>query len=264
MHRPHARSGSLAARISGKVILALISRGTPEANRAKATEHGITQLLLQIDREVAVSYQATGTPAAVLVRPDGTIDSSLAMGADAIRALIAQAVGLPALRSVPTIVPANGSAIPMAAAQGNNGNGNQARATSQPLTPRVGDQAPSFALPNLSGRTVNLSDFRGNKVLVLFWNPGCGFCERMLDDLKTWETNPPKGAPRLLVISTGTVETNQAMGLRLPVLLDQNMSAGSKFGANGTPMAVLVDAEGKVASELAIGAPAVFTLAGSS
>ena len=246
----------------GKVILALISRGTPEANRAKATEHGITQLLLQTDREVALSYQANGTPAAVLVQPDGTIGSSLAMGADAIRALIAQAVGLPALRSVPTIVPANSSAIPMAAAQG--GNGNQARATSQPLTAKVGDQAPSFALPNLSGRSVNLSDFRGNKVLVLFWNPGCGFCERMLDDLKAWEANPPKGAPRLLVISTGTVEMNQVMGLRSPVLLDQNMSAGSKFGANGTPMAVLVDAEGKVASELAIGAPAVFTLAGSS
>ena len=35
------------------------------------------------------------------------------------------------------------------------------------------------------------------------------------------------------------------MGLRSPVLLDQKMSAGSKFGANGTPMAVLVDAEGE-------------------
>ncbi|HAG99174.1 MAG TPA: hypothetical protein DCL75_10035 [Ktedonobacter sp.] len=53
------------------------------------------------------------------------------------------------------------------------------------------------------------------------------------------------------------------MGLQSPILLDQaGMSIGSKFGANGTPMAVLVDAEGKIASEVAAGAPAVLALAG--
>jgi hypothetical protein len=40
------------------------------------------------------------------------------------------------------------------------------------------------------------------------------------------------------------------------------MNIGNKFGAGGTPMAVLVDAEGKIASELAAGAPAVLELAG--
>jgi hypothetical protein len=85
----------------------------------------------------------------------------------------------------------------------------------------------------------------------------------MLEDLKAWEAKPPKGAPQLLVISTGTLEANQAPGLRSPVLLDQggSMSVASKFGAGGTPMAVLVDAEGKIASELAAGAPAVLALA---
>ena len=53
------------------------------------------------------------------------------------------------------------------------------------------------------------------------------------------------------------------MGLRSPVVLDQQgMSVGRQFGANGTPMAVLVDAAGKIASELAAGAPAVLELAG--
>jgi hypothetical protein len=55
------------------------------------------------------------------------------------------------------------------------------------------------------------------------------------------------------------------MGLRSVVLLDAGgMSIGSKFGATGTPMAVLVDAEGKIASELAAGAPAVLALAGQN
>jgi peroxiredoxin len=130
-----------------------------------------------------------------------------------------------------------------------------------PPTPKIGDPAPALTLPDLSGKTINLSDFRGRNTLVLFWNPGCGFCQQMLDDLKAWESSRPKGAPQLLIVSTGTVEVNQAMGLRAPVLLDQNFTAGRAFGANGTPMAVLVDAKGRIASEVAAGGPAVLALA---
>ena len=127
----------------------------------------------------------------------------------------------------------------------------------------MGEPAPDFSLPDLSGQTVSLADFRGNETLVLFWRPSCGFCQRMLPDLKAWEARSPTDAPRLLVVSTDSVADNQAMGLRSPVLLDQDgMSVGRLFGATGTPMAVLVDAEGKIASELAVGAPAVLALAG--
>ena len=75
--------------------------------------------------------------------------------------------------------------------------------------------------------------------------------------------DPQVGAPKVLVVSTGSVETNRALGLRSTVVLDQNMSVGSTFGANGTPMAVLIDARGKMASELAAGALAVLALAGA-
>jgi hypothetical protein len=51
------------------------------------------------------------------------------------------------------------------------------------------------------------------------------------------------------------------MGLHSPVVLDQNFNAGRAFSANGTPMAVLVDVKGKIASEVAAGAPAVLALA---
>jgi peroxiredoxin len=231
------------------VALALVSRGTIEANRAKTTEHGVTSVLLQQDREVAQAYQAHGTPAAVLVQPDGTIGSPLALGADAIRMLVARTAG----QAIP---------LPIAPAAAHAGSPNgQAAPPPLPPTAKVGDPAPPLALPDLSGKTINLSDFQGRNTLVLFWNPGCGFCQQMLDDLKAWESAPPKDAPQLLVVSTGTVEANQAQGLRSPVLLDQHFEAGRAFGANGTPMAVLVDATGRIASEVAAGGPAVLALA---
>jgi hypothetical protein len=68
--------------------------------------------------------------------------------------------------------------------------------------------------------------------------------------------------PRLLVVSAGSEEANREMYLTSPVLLDQQFAVGRAFGASGPLSAVLVDAEGKVASEVALGAPAVLQLAG--
>ena len=230
------------------LVVALVSRGTPTANLPKATAHGLRHVLLQEDREVAERYQAYGTPSAVLIRRDGTIGSPVAAGADAIDALITSAVALPVLNPLLMAAPANG-----------NGHGT-APAAHLPIGLKVGEQAPDLSLPDLTGKLVTLADFRGSTTLVLFWNPDCGFCQRMLDDLKAWEAKPQPGSPTLLVVSTGTQETNQAMGLHSPVLLDASINAGSRFGANSTPMAVLVAEDGKIASEAAAGAPAVLTL----
>ena len=84
----------------------------------------------------------------------------------------------------------------------------------------------------------------------------------MLPDLKQWEENRPEGAPKLLLVSAGSEEVNREMGLGSSVVLDQQFSVGRSFGASGTPSAVLIDKEGKIASEIAVGAPAVLELAG--
>jgi peroxiredoxin len=176
------------------------------------------------------AFGASGTPSAVLVDSEGRVASELTVGAPAVLALAGGGNGEVAQQAVPT-------------------------------APKIGEPAPPLKLPNLKGKKVNLAAFRGKKTLVLFWNPGCGFCQQMLDDLKALEANPPEEAPKILVVSTGTKEENKALGLRSRVVLDQTFSAGSAFGANGTPSAVLVDRKGNIASELAVGAPAVLALA---
>ncbi|MGI8854970.1 MAG: MauE/DoxX family redox-associated membrane protein [Thermomicrobiales bacterium] len=239
--------------------LALISRGAPEANRAKSTEHGLTHVLLQRDREVAESYQSTATPSAVLVQPDGTVGSPIAIGADAITQLVA------GITETPLTVPAP-MALPVIAAQGNAPcpNCGQQQQQMAPTALGIGERAPAIRLPNLTGKTVTLDSYRGSNTLVLFWNPGCGFCSAMLDDLKAWETSAPKGAPKLLVVSTGAAETNKVMGLHATVLLDQTFSVAPTFGVSGTPSAVLVDAKGVIASGVAVGKDAVLALASAN
>ncbi len=129
-------------------------------------------------------------------------------------------------------------------------------------TLEIGEPVPSFALPDLSGNTLDFDSFRGQRVVMLFWNPRCGFCARMLDALKRWEsdTDGPPGACRLLVVSQGLIADNTDNSLQSPVVLDNDSVIKRKFGATGTPMAIAVDATGLIASELVVGSQAVFEL----
>jgi thiol-disulfide isomerase/thioredoxin/uncharacterized membrane protein YphA (DoxX/SURF4 family) len=226
-----------------ELTLAVLTRGSADDNRSKVREHGITSVWLDDELTVYRAYEAAGTPGAVLVDTAGRIASPVAAGADGIARLVGQAVGAP---MVPVVqVPAGAPQAPPPAS---------------PQVPAIGAPAPDLELTDLSGEPLALST-PDQDTLVLFWNPGCGFCQRMLDDVRAFEQAPPAGAPRLLLISTGTVADNEAMGLSSPIALDQSFAAGRAFGTGGTPSGILVDREGKVASPLAVGAPDVMALA---
>jgi peroxiredoxin len=246
-----------------KLALSLVSRGEVEENKTKAQEHGLRNVVLQKDWEVSESYEVRGTPSAVLISPDGKVASPVSGGAEGIRGLLSYAVGERAqLPMQPQQPQSQRQPCPNCGQVHPNGNG----AAQQPerMGPKVGEPAPEVRLADLKGEEVSLHEgFRGEETLVLFWNPGCGFCQQMLPDLKAWEESAPESAPRLLVVSAGSEEANKEMDLASPVLLDQQFAVGRAFGASGTPSAVLVDTDGKVASEVALGATGVLELAGA-
>jgi methylamine dehydrogenase accessory protein MauD len=236
-----------------ELTISLVSQGTVEENRAKSTEHGLRGVLMEQDWEVSEAYEVEASPSAVLVRPDGTIGSPVHEGPDAISGLLAYAVGK---RSQLPLHSGDGQE----AAQPHLTPGDAAAKTAS-IGPMVGTPAPQIELPDLNGAPISLSNFRGEKVVVLFWDPECGFCREILPDLRAWENNPPTETPKVLIVSTGTEEANREMGLSSPVLLDKQLVVGSAFDAPGTPSAVLIDEQGQIASELAVGAPAVLALA---
>lgn len=219
------------------LLIAVISRGSMEDNRQKFSQYSAVQVLIQNGSEVSARYQVPGTPTAILVRPDGTIGSGLATGADNIRALVQRA-----RRRQAALQRKQAAAAPVRGAE------------------RIGKAAPVVELKNLDGEIVRLADFAGQPTAVLFWNPHCGYCQSIVDDLKAWEANPPRNAPKLLVVSTGYVAENREVGLTSSTVLDSGFTTGSSFGASGTPSAVLVGADGKIASGLAVGGPSVISL----
>ncbi len=127
----------------------------------------------------------------------------------------------------------------------------------------VGHLAPPVTLRDLSGAAVDLSACVTTDAVILFWNPDCGFCSRMLPALQAWEDEAAAESLRLIVVSSAGVTDGRAMGLRSTVLLDPGMTAMEAFGVQGTPVAVLVDGEGRIRSAPAIGAAEIFVLLGA-
>lgn len=245
---------------AGKLNIAVITSGTADENKAKSAEHGISNVLLQQNRSVSNEYKAHGTPSAVLIDRTGRIASPVSGGGESIRQLLASTSGLAAARPAAQAAPtAAAAAAPAAAANGNAPKPAPAPAPQRPNL--VGKDAPVMELPDLDGKTVKLSDYKGKQTLLVFWNPGCGFCKKMTDDLKAWENDKPAGAPEVILVSTGTADANRAMGLSSTTVLDEGFATGRNFGATGTPSAILIDPTGKIASEVAVGAPNVIALA---
>jgi len=133
--------------------------------------------------------------------------------------------------------------------------------------------APDFDLPDLAGERKTLAQYRGQTVLLIFFNPSCGFCRELLPKLVALNDPAPNGEPhsqqpswpQSLIISTGDLEANRQLfnqhKVTWPVLMQKEMEVATAYKANGTPTGYLINSEGKIASELAVGAETLLALA---
>jgi peroxiredoxin len=124
---------------------------------------------------------------------------------------------------------------------------------------------PAFGLPDLSGKTVMLEDFRGKRVLLVHWNFDCGFCEAIAPELARLETSFEKRNVQLALLAHGDAASNRDQaaehGLKSPILLLQDHETPAAFERRGTPVAYLLDEEGRIAAPFASGADQVLSLA---
>jgi thiol-disulfide isomerase/thioredoxin len=214
---------------AGRLTIAAMSGGGRIASTIEAEEHGLDRVLIDSDLAVYGAYAANGTPSAVLVSPGGTIASYIASGPDSVERLVAEAL--------------SGTT---------DGDGLS-----------IGTPAPQVDLVDVAGEPVALVDPAGKETLVLFWNPECGFCRSMHEQVLALEREAAETTLRIVVVSSGDEELTRAEGFSSSVALDPDLTANWALAIFGTPTAVLLDPAGMVASRPAIGAEAVFALAAS-
>jgi thiol-disulfide isomerase/thioredoxin/uncharacterized membrane protein YphA (DoxX/SURF4 family) len=226
--------------------LVVVSQGTRAVNAGKFADIGADRVLLQKGHEISQSFKVAGTPSAVLISPAGTIAAPLAGGPQPIAKLVAD-----------TVRTRDGAAPAYAPAQ----DGAAVARLRKPAGLRPGERAPDIALPDGNGSISRLTDFGGRKRILIFWNFECGFCVKMLPELRRLEREHIfAGDLDAVLVASGKPVPDRDIDLSLPILYDETFAAGRAFHVSGTPSAVLLDANGTIASEIASGAAAILDL----
>jgi peroxiredoxin len=130
-------------------------------------------------------------------------------------------------------------------------------AASAAQTAQIGQPAPDFSLPDLDGKQVSLSQFKGKPVVLEWFNPGCPFVRNShtKGSLKTTAATETAKGVAWLAINSGAPGKQGAgaeasrkgaseFGMQHPVLLDESGSVGKLYGAERTPHVYVINAEG--------------------
>lgn len=125
-----------------------------------------------------------------------------------------------------------------------------------PLSPaaplQLGAIVPPLGLRDRRGRMVDLQQLRGSSLLLLFLDSNCTHCSQVLAQLRMVQPGDTT-----LVIIRDTEMLPHALPPEILVLHDPAWSTMTLFQLRGTPAAVLVDADGRMAERAVHGTSAV-------
>lgn len=133
--------------------------------------------------------------------------------------------------------------------------------------PTVGNAAPDFSLPDATGKTHSLADFRGKFVVLEWFNEGCPFVKKHYGSgnmQKLQQEYSGKDVVWLTINSSAPGEQGHLTPETAPktisdlkmtstkLLLDPDGKVGRLYGAKNTPHMFVINKEGKLIYQGAI------------
>lgn len=123
---------------------------------------------------------------------------------------------------------------------------------------KEGDQAPNFVLTDLNGKKHQLSDYKGQGVLLNFWGTWCPPCKKEMPALnEAYKAFEDKGVQ---VISINIAQSDfevrdfvSSYGLDFPMTIDQTKSVMRAYNVDQLPATFLIDSNGKIKCILTYG-----------
>lgn len=225
--------------LAGRIQFVIVSSGTAEENIERFPGELGKEALLQANRELAQKIHAKWTPTAIYVDADGDIASHPAVGDTAIRELVENVSSADLSRLYTYFA-----------------------SPAIKRTVKIGKHIPEKTVTLLDGSEFNTAELKDKLTLAVFWSLDCPHCRQMLDELKSWEQTRTAGDPELLIFADGDIEELKETGLTSRLVVDRKYATAAEFGMHGTPSAVLVDANGVISTEIAIGSPNIWSLVG--
>ncbi|MBM7853932.1 peroxiredoxin [Desulfohalotomaculum tongense] len=114
--------------------------------------------------------------------------------------------------------------------------------------------APDFTLDDLAGNKVSLQDFRGQVVLLNFWNTWCPPCKAEMPEIEeTYNKYKDRGFAVLAVNITVQEEYAGAVkdfvtenGYSFPVLMDRDGKVSLQYGVRSIPTSLIINRQGEI------------------
>lgn len=111
------------------------------------------------------------------------------------------------------------------------------------------EAAPDFALQDVDGKVVRLSDYRGQVVVLNFWATWCTPCRREFPEFaQTYDRERGRG---LAILGVNVKENLSSVrrftsdfGATFPILMDAEGDVASQYRIAGLPVTWFIDAEG--------------------
>jgi len=115
----------------------------------------------------------------------------------------------------------------------------------------ISGKAPDFTLKSNSGKNLQLSDFRGQIVLINFWATWCGPCRQEMPKLNEIHKRYQRAGVTVLGVN---VEDDSNLAddflsknpVDFPILYDTTSKVSELYKVDAMPYTVLVDADGEM------------------
>jgi thiol-disulfide isomerase/thioredoxin len=113
----------------------------------------------------------------------------------------------------------------------------------------AGPPINAFNLVALDGTTIGSQQLAGKVVLLNFWATWCGPCKEEMPSLARLQSEFDPKKVRVVTVTTdihpqGIKQFLDHLGIRLPVLFDEDQELSRMFMVRGLPTTILIDQDG--------------------